>query len=171
MTRQLAQSPEDCYTYGKRRPRPDDARSWSSDGLWMKTDWDFLHIRVDKWERIWYPKYMNNRSYENMNIRKGNGMREFLHNEEQLIDMAELFKVFGDSTRIKILCHLFDGERYVQEIADLVGASQSAVSHQLKILKQAKLVKSRRQGKLVGYSLADDHVKTILGMAKDHLEE
>ncbi len=98
-------------------------------------------------------------------------MREFLHNEEQLIDMAELFKVFGDSTRIKILCHLFDGERYVQEIADLVGASQSAVSHQLKILKQAKLVKSRRQGKLVGYSLADDHVKTILGMAKDHLEE
>ena len=98
-------------------------------------------------------------------------MEEFLQNEEQLIDMAELFKVFGDSTRIKILCILFGGERYVQELADAIGASQSAVSHQLKILKQAKLVKSRRQGKLVGYSLADDHVKTILGMAKDHLEE
>ena len=98
-------------------------------------------------------------------------MEEFLRNEDQLIDMAELFKVFGDSTRIKILCVLFGGERYVQELADAIGASQSAVSHQLKILKQAKLVKSRRQGKLVGYSLADDHVKTILGMAKDHLEE
>lgn len=91
--------------------------------------------------------------------------------EEQLIDMAELFKVFGDSTRIKILCNLFDGERFVQELAELVGASQSAVSHQLKILKQAKLVKSRRQGKQMCYRLADDHVKTILGMAKEHLEE
>lgn len=98
-------------------------------------------------------------------------MKDFLQNEDQLIDMAELFKVFGDSTRIRILCHLFEGEHYVQELAELLGASQSAVSHQLKILKQAKLVKSRRQGKLVGYSLADDHVKTILGMAKDHLEE
>ena len=87
------------------------------------------------------------------------------------IDMAELFKVFGDSTRIKILCCLFDGERFVQELADRVGASQSAISHQLRLLKQAKLVKNRRQGKLVGYSLADDHVKTILGMAKEHLEE
>lgn len=98
-------------------------------------------------------------------------MQELLKNEDQLIDMAELFKVFGDSTRIKILCSLFDGERYVQELADSIGASQSAVSHQLKILKQAKLVRSRRQGKLVCYCLADDHVKTILGMAKDHLEE
>lgn len=94
-----------------------------------------------------------------------------MQNEEQLIDMAELFKVFGDSTRIRILCILFGGERYVQELTDAIGASQSAVSHQLKILKQAKLVKSRRQGRLVGYSLADDHVKTILDMAKEHLEE
>ncbi|MGM9640148.1 MAG: ArsR/SmtB family transcription factor [Faecousia sp.] len=98
-------------------------------------------------------------------------MEDFLVNEDHLIDMAELFKVFGDSTRIKILCSLFGGERFVQELADSIGASQSAVSHQLKILKQAKLVKSRRQGKLVGYSLADEHVKTILGMAKEHLEE
>lgn len=98
-------------------------------------------------------------------------MEPFLGSEDLLIDMAELFKVFGDSTRIKILCCLFDGEMFVQELADRVGASQSAISHQLRLLKQAKLVKNRRQGKLVGYSLADDHVKTILGMAKEHLEE
>ena len=98
-------------------------------------------------------------------------MEQFLRNEDNLIDMAELFKVFGDSTRIKILCCLFDGELYVQELAERVGASQSAISHQLRLLKQAKLVKRRRQGKLVGYSLADEHVKTILGMAKEHLEE
>jgi len=98
-------------------------------------------------------------------------VEKFLGNEDNIIDMAELFKVFGDSTRIKILCCLFGGELYVQELAEQVGASQSAVSHQLRLLKQAKLVKSRRQGKLVGYSLADDHVKTILGMAKEHLEE
>ena len=98
-------------------------------------------------------------------------MEPFLGSEDLLIDMAELFKVFGDSTRIKILCCLFDGEMYVQERADRVGASQSAISHPLRLLKQAKLVKNRRQGKLVGYRLADDHVKTILGMAKEHLEE
>ena len=98
-------------------------------------------------------------------------MESCWNSEDQLIDMAELFKVFGDSTRIKILCCLFEGEMFVQELADRVGASQSAISHQLRILKQAKLVKNRRQGKLVGYSLADDHVKTILGMAKEHLEE
>ena len=95
-------------------------------------------------------------------------MESCWNSEDQLIDMAELFKVFGDSTRIKILCCLFEGEMFVQELADRVGASQSAISHQLRILK---LVKNRRQGKLVGYSLADDHVKTILGMAKEHLEE
>ena len=98
-------------------------------------------------------------------------MEPFLGSEDLLIDMAELFKVFGDSTRIKILYVLFESEMCVQELADRVGASQSAISHQLRLLKQAKLVKNRRQGKLVGYSLADDHVKTILGMAKEHLEE
>jgi ArsR family transcriptional regulator len=97
--------------------------------------------------------------------------QDYLLDEEELIEMAELFKVFGDSTRIKILCILFDGEKCVQEITDAAGASQSAVSHQLRILKQARLVKNRRQGKQVCYCLADDHVKTILGMAKEHLEE
>ena len=94
-----------------------------------------------------------------------------LIDEDLLIEMAELFKIFGDSTRIKILSVLFDGERCVQEIADATGASQSAVSHQLRILKQARLVRNRRQGKQVCYCLSDDHVKTILGMAKEHLEE
>ncbi len=96
---------------------------------------------------------------------------ELLLDEEELIEMAELFKVFGDSTRIKILFVLVAGEKCVQELADAAGASQSAVSHQLRILKQARLVRSRRQGKQVCYCLADDHVKTILGMAKEHLEE
>lgn len=97
--------------------------------------------------------------------------QDILLDEEELIEMAELFKVFGDSTRIKILCILFEGEKCVQEITDAAGASQSAVSHQLRILKQARLVKNRRQGKQVCYCLADDHVKTILGMAREHLEE
>ena len=97
--------------------------------------------------------------------------QSILDNEDQLIEMAELFKVFGDSTRIKILCSLLQGEKCVQQIVDTVGASQSAVSHQLRILKQAKLVKNQRQGKQIVYCLADDHVRTFLGMAKDHLEE
>lgn len=97
--------------------------------------------------------------------------QSILDNEDQLIEMAELFKVFGDSTRIKILCSLLQGEKCVQQIVDTVSASQSAVSHQLRILKQAKLVKNQRQGKQIVYCLADDHVRTILGMAKDHLEE
>ena len=91
--------------------------------------------------------------------------------EDELIEMAELFKMFGDSPRIKILCVLFEGEKCVQEIPAAAGASQSAVSHQLRLLKQARLVRSRRNGKQVCYTLADDHVKTILGMAKEHLEE
>ena len=91
--------------------------------------------------------------------------------EDELIEMAELFKMFGDSTRIKILCGLFEGEKCVQEITEATGTSQSAVSHQLRLLKQARLVRCRRNGKQIYYSLADDHVKTILGMAKEHLEE
>lgn len=96
---------------------------------------------------------------------------ELILDEDELIEMAELFKMFGDSTRIKILCVLFEGERCVQEITGATGSSQSAVSHQLRLLKQARLVRSRRNGKQVCYTLADDHVKTILGMAKEHLEE
>ncbi len=96
---------------------------------------------------------------------------EFLLDEDELIEMAELFKMFGDSTRIKILSLLFEGEKCVQEITEASGSSQSAVSHQLRLLKQARLVRCRRSGKQIFYTLADDHVKTILGMAKEHLEE
>ena len=96
---------------------------------------------------------------------------ELLLDEDELIEMAELFKMFGDSTRIKILSLLFEGEKCVQEITEASGSSQSAVSHQLRLLKQARRVRCRRSGKQIFYTLADDHVKTILGMAKEHLEE
>ena len=96
---------------------------------------------------------------------------DFFLDEDELIEMAELFKMFGDSTRIKILSLLFEGEKCVQEITEASGSSQSAVSHQLRLSKQARLVRSRRSGKQIFYTLADDHVKTILGMAKEHLEE
>ena len=91
--------------------------------------------------------------------------------DEELIDLAELFKVFGDSTRIRILFSLFDKEKNVSEICGEINMNQSAVSHQLKILKTSKLVKSRRDGKAVYYSLDDDHVKTIIAMGKDHILE
>ena len=96
---------------------------------------------------------------------------DFFLDEDELIEMAELFKMFGDSTRIKILSLLFEGEKCVQEITEASGSSQSAVSQQLRLLKQARLVRSRRSGKQIFYTLADDHVKTILVMAKEHLEE
>lgn len=91
--------------------------------------------------------------------------------EDELLDLAELFKVFGDTTRIKILYVLFESELCVSDMADILGISQSAISHQLRIIKTARLIKSRREGKTVFYSLADDHVTTIIGMAKEHLEE
>lgn len=91
--------------------------------------------------------------------------------EDQLFELAELFKIFGDSTRIKILSVLFDAERMVSEICEAVEMGQSAISHQLRLLKQHKLVRARREGKAMYYSLADDHVKTIIGMAREHLEE
>jgi ArsR family transcriptional regulator len=91
--------------------------------------------------------------------------------EDELIEMAELFKMFGDSTRIKILSVLFGGERCVQEITEAICASQSAVSHQLRLLKQARLVRCRRSGKQIYYSLADDHVGDIIEKALEHIRE
>ena len=91
--------------------------------------------------------------------------------EEEMLELAELFKMFADSTRIKILYDLFDGEKNVTEICEDIEMNQSAVSHQLKALKTAKLVKSKRDGKAIKYSLADDHVKTIIAMGKEHIEE
>lgn len=91
--------------------------------------------------------------------------------EEKLFDIAELFKVFGDSTRMKIICCLFESEMCVCDIANIINSSQSAVSHQLRILKQAKLVKYRKDGKVVYYSLSDRHVQIIFNMALEHIEE
>lgn len=91
--------------------------------------------------------------------------------EEELIDLAELFKMFADSTRIKILYDLFQGEKNVTQICNDLEMNQSAVSHQLKILRSSKLIKARRDGKMMLYSLADEHVKTIIAMGMDHVEE
>lgn len=96
---------------------------------------------------------------------------EQLPPEAELLDMAELFKVFGDSTRIRILYILSRSELCVCDIAQLLGMTQPAISYQLKVLKQARLVKNRREGKTIFYSLADGHVETIIGMAKEHIEE
>ena len=92
-------------------------------------------------------------------------------NEEELYDLAELFKVFGDSTRIRILFVLFEAEVCVCDLASALNMTQASVSQQLRILKQNKLVKSRREGKSIFYSLADGHVRTIIDQGREHIEE
>ena len=91
--------------------------------------------------------------------------------ETELYDLAELFKVFGDSTRIRILFVLFEAEVCVCALAKVLNMPQSAISHQLRILKANKLVNSRREGKSVFYSLADGHVRTIIAQGREHIEE
>jgi ArsR family transcriptional regulator len=98
-------------------------------------------------------------------------VNETMPAEEELYDLAELFKVFGDSTRIRILFVLFEAEVCVCDLAEALHMTQSAISHQLKILKQSRLVKSRREGKSVFYSLADDHVRSIIDQGREHIEE
>ena len=127
---------------------------------------------------------MNNHSYEQMSKKKGvnrmamndveccdfyqvhedvvKAVTAKMPDEDELYDLAEIFKVFGDSTRIKILYVLFESEMCVCDIAQLLNMNQSAISHQLKILKQSRLVKSRREGKAVFYSLADVHVLSLI---------
>ena len=91
--------------------------------------------------------------------------------DEPLQDLGDLFKIFGDTTRIKIMYALYEDEMCVCAIADLLGMTQSAISHQLKTLKDAKLVASRREGKTIYYSLADDHVKSIIELGYEHITE
>lgn len=98
-------------------------------------------------------------------------VNEKMPEETQLYDLSELFKVFGDSTRIKILFVLFESEVCVCDLAEALNVTQSAISHQLKILKQSKLVRSRREGKSVFYSLADGHVRTIIAQGLEHILE
>ena len=91
--------------------------------------------------------------------------------DEVLYDLAELFKIFGDSTRVKILCAMFNSEMCVCDLAAVLGATQSAISHQLRILKQARLVKFRKEGKITYYSLDDNHIKTIFDQGFAHISE
>ena len=98
-------------------------------------------------------------------------VRTDMPDEGALFELAELFKVFGDTTRIRILYALFESELCVCDIAELLNMSQSAISHQLRVLKQARLVRNRREGKTVYYFLADDHVRTIIGQGMEHIEE
>ena len=106
-----------------------------------------------------------------VHIQLVNKLHHEMPSDDALYDLAELFKVFGDSTRIKILFALFESEMCVCDIAETLGMTQSAISHQLKILKQSKLVSNRREGKSIIYFLADDHVRTIIDQGMNHITE
>ena len=127
---------------------------------------------------------MNNYSYERMLImaidkesqyvadpKVIEELKQSLPEDEILYDLSELFRVFGDTTRIKILYTLFESELCVNDIAQLLGMTQSSVSHQLRILKNAKLVKFKRDGKQMIYSLDDDHVRSMIALGLEHTEE
>ena len=105
---------------------------------------------------------------DNVDINK---IQKELLEEDTIIDIAELFKVFADSTRVKIINVLLENKLCVSDIATLVGGTQSAVSHQLRMLKQMKLVKNRRDGKTVYYSLADGHIQSIISQGMEHITE
>ncbi len=98
-------------------------------------------------------------------------VRELMPDDTELFDLAEFYKVFADSTRIKILYVLFESEMCVGGIAQLLNMTMSAISHQLRVLKGARLIKQRREGKTVFYSLSDDHVRTIIEMGTEHINE
>lgn len=98
-------------------------------------------------------------------------VRKLLPDGDTLTRLSDLFKVFGDETRIRILYVLFEDEVCVCDLAQLLGMTQSAVSHQLKVLKQSRLIRARREGRTVFYSLADDHVRTLLSQGMEHVEE
>ena len=98
-------------------------------------------------------------------------VKKNMPDDEYLYDLSELFRIFGDSTRIKILYSLFDSELCVGDIAAILNLSQSSVSHQLRILKDSNLVQFRRDGKSIYYALDDDHVRSILNLGMEHLEE
>lgn len=106
-----------------------------------------------------------------INIEKVNKIKNRMPEEELLFDIAEIFKVFGDSTRMKIISVLLEEELNVSEIAAITNSTPSAISHQLRVLKQAKLVKGKKEGKAVFYSLSDEHVSKIFKIGKEHIEE
>ena len=107
----------------------------------------------------------------NIDIKKIEIIKNKITNEDTIFEMAEFFKVFGDSTRMKIISALLEDELCVGEIVMITNSTQSAISHQLRVLKQAKLVKFRKEGKTVYYSLDDDHIYQIYNLVKEHIEE
>lgn len=110
-------------------------------------------------------------TYMTINEETAEEIENKMPEESELYDLADLFKVFGDSTRIKILYVLFENEMCVYDIASILNMTQSAISHQLRIFKQNRLVKFRKEGKTVLYTLADEHVFTILSQGIEHVEE
>ena len=129
---------------------------------------------LDKQALLCYNKRMNNYSYERTFVKMEDirtHLKETLPEEDMLCDLAELFKLFGDSTRCKILYVLSEGECSVSDIADVLSMTQSAISHQLRLLRQSRLVRCHRIGKTMLYALADEHVQTILKMGMDHISE
>ena len=100
-----------------------------------------------------------------------NEVKKKIPEDEMIYDLAEFFKVFADSTRMKIIYALMENELCVCDIANIVQTTQSAISHQLRLLKQAKLVKFRKEGKVVYYSLDDDHISQIVKKGREHIEE
>lgn len=106
-----------------------------------------------------------------VDIEKVNKIKKVMPSDDLLFDIAEVFKVFGDTTRMKIISALLEAELCVGDIAEITNSTQSAISHQLRVLKQAKLVKFRKDGKTVYYSLDDDHIATLYEIAKKHIEE
>ncbi|MCI8633956.1 MAG: winged helix-turn-helix transcriptional regulator [Lachnospiraceae bacterium] len=108
---------------------------------------------------------------DEMAEKENNAVQKAMQQEELLYDLADLFKVLGDSTRIRILCVLYNGEMCVNDIAEVLGMTTSAISHQLRTLKQSRLVKFRREGKTIFYDLDDDHVFSILRQGMEHIQE
>ena len=106
-----------------------------------------------------------------INFEKVNKIKKIIPSDDLLFDIAEVFKVFGDTTRMKIISALLEAELCVGDIAEITNSTQSAISHQLRVLKQAKLVKFRKEGKVVYYSLDDEHIATLYEIAKKHIEE
>ena len=106
-----------------------------------------------------------------VDIEKVNKIKKIMPSDDLLFDIAEVFKVFGDTTRMKIISALLEAELCVGDIAEITNSTQSAISHQLRVLKQAKLVKFRKDGKIVYYSLDDEHVSEMYEMAKRNIEE
>lgn len=114
---------------------------------------------------------MDEKEFEGFDLEKVEKIKQEMPKDEIIFDMAEFFKVFGDSTRMKIISALLASELCVGEIAEIVNSTQSAISHQLRVLKQSKLVKYRKEGKIVYYSLDDEHIRTIYKIGKEHIEE